>query len=197
LSPDEYSAKLRESMLHQARGLRLAKQGQYDEAIAEYDQAIAAQVPHSPSPFLARGDANMAKGDYDQAIADYTHAIEMQPSVMTYHPRGAAYAAKGDYQRAIADYDKAIDFQPNVLSYNFRGIAYYRSGDRARAAADFDRAIAVNATYAPVYQNRGRLLSEQGKTTEAMADFRKVLELSTDPTLRQQAEQALASLGVK
>ena len=47
------------------------------------------------------------------------------------------------------------------------------------------------------YYNRGLALREQGKKTEAIADLKKSIELTSDPDLRKSAEQALSELGAQ
>jgi len=65
--------------------------------------------------------------------------------------------------------------------------------------ADYDRAIALfpdRPDKAKAYTNRGNAYYAKGDLDRAIADFRKVLEVSDDPTLRGLAEETLRELGV-
>ena len=53
-----------------------SRKGEYERAIAEYDQAIK-HSPEFAEAFLARGIAYSQKGERDRSIADYTRAIQL------------------------------------------------------------------------------------------------------------------------
>ena len=53
--------------------------GKYDDAIAEYDKAIALN-PNVVLAYTNRGLAYERKGDKEQAIVDYRKALEINPS---------------------------------------------------------------------------------------------------------------------
>ena len=56
------------------RGLAYARQGEYEQAIADYTAAIKLN-PQLAEAYYNRGNAYRRQGEYDQAIADYTAAI--------------------------------------------------------------------------------------------------------------------------
>src|SRR5579859_7524636 len=56
------------------RGLAYSNKGKYDQAIQDYDKAIALK-PEIPEAFNNRGLAYEQKGDYDHAVQDYDRAI--------------------------------------------------------------------------------------------------------------------------
>src|SRR5271157_2444081 len=60
------------------RGLAYNKVGQYDLAIADFDEAIHLN-PNLAAVFDDRGVAYYNKGEYDHAIADYNEAIRLNP----------------------------------------------------------------------------------------------------------------------
>jgi Tfp pilus assembly protein PilF len=86
--------------------------GKYDDAIAEYDKAIALN-PNVALAYTNRGLAYAEKGEVDRAIADYTKAMAIDPNfVLAYALRGGAYKHKGDKEQAIVDYRKALELNP-------------------------------------------------------------------------------------
>src|ERR1700743_3369385 len=61
------------------RGVAYANKGLYDEAVADYSQAIALLPKSFAMAYFNRGNAYNNQGLDDQAIADYTKAIALEP----------------------------------------------------------------------------------------------------------------------
>src|ERR1700721_1647929 len=94
------------------RGRAYRGKGQFDLALADYDQAIPLD-PGSAISFYGRGAAYFFKKDNDQAIDDFTKSVSLDPNdAAAYNGRGNAYAARGDIDRAIAGYGLAISLNP-------------------------------------------------------------------------------------
>ncbi len=92
--------------------------------------------------------------------------------------RGRVYSRMDDIDRAISDYDRSIALHPTYEAYFDRGAAYtYLKRDHDRAIKDWDRAIALRPKLAFSYLHRGFSHEQLGNTKQAIADFRKVLEL--------------------
>lgn len=68
------------AVAHYNRGNALYRQGDYDRAIRDYDQAILLN-PLYANAYGNRGNAWLRKGDYDRAIADYDHCLRFNPSI--------------------------------------------------------------------------------------------------------------------
>ncbi len=110
---------------YQKRGIIWQDKGEYDIAIADYNEAIRL-APSDPIPWVSRGLAWNDKKEYDKAIADYTEAIRLDPKdASAYNNRGIAWNAKKEYDKAIADYTEAIRLDPKfAFAYNNRGNAW-------------------------------------------------------------------------
>jgi tetratricopeptide (TPR) repeat protein len=93
-------------ILFAGRGDAYYEKEGYDQAIADYTQAI--RLDHNEIwAYSGRGSVYHDKEDYDRAIADYTQAIRLDPNyAWTYNNRGNAYYVKEDFNRAIADYTR-------------------------------------------------------------------------------------------
>jgi tetratricopeptide (TPR) repeat protein len=167
-------------------------------------------VEQEATAFLNKGNTYMPLGDYvieadlDKAIAEYNKAIQLKPDYAeAYLCRGDAYFTKGYsdrvyYDKAIADYDRVIQLKPDTAeAYQNRGYAYFEKGDYERGLADYSRVIQLRPDVAEAYFNRGQRLKGQGKKTEAIADYEKSLELTSDPGMRNAAEQELRVLGAR
>lgn len=97
---------------HNQRGKQLYRQRQYQQAIAEFNQAIRL-YPGYAVAYHNRGLAYRRSGRYDQAVADYTTVMRLAPhAAIAYYNRAIAYASKGDYQHALADVDRYIKMRP-------------------------------------------------------------------------------------
>ena len=88
------------------------KSGNYDRAIADYDQAIQIN-PKDVYAYNKRGNAYTAKGNYDLAIADYDQAIQINPKYATaYFSRGSLELYSGALLKALADLNRFSELNP-------------------------------------------------------------------------------------
>ena len=95
-----------------SRGGVYSAKGDYDRAIADYNQAIQIN-PEADLAYHNRGLAYSDKGDYDRAIADYNQAIQINPKYgETYLFRGLANLYAGDLPKALADLNQATALDP-------------------------------------------------------------------------------------
>jgi len=168
----------------------------YDEAIADYNEAIRLD-PKFALAYSNRGLARVAKKEvhsnlgnawadawvnawaYDQAIADYNEAIRLDPKfALAYFNRGLARYAKQAYDEAIADYDGAIRLDPKfALAYNNRGYVWHAKQDYDKAIADYDGAIRLDPMYALAYNNRGNAWRAKQAYDKAIADYGEAIRL--------------------
>ena len=96
------------------RGVEYNNKGDYDRAIADYNEAIPLD-PKDPHARNDRGESYRHKGDYDRAIVDYTEAIRLDPKYAPAHyNRGLAKRAKGDTAGDDADVATAKQLDPKV-----------------------------------------------------------------------------------
>ena len=71
LGPDNANA-------HIVRGNARSDRGQFEDAIADYDQALELQ-PDNAFAYDHRGSMKMALGQFGDAIADYDQALKLRP----------------------------------------------------------------------------------------------------------------------
>jgi tetratricopeptide (TPR) repeat protein len=166
--------------------------GDVRQAIADFTESIALKKDNM-SAFAGRGRAKFADGDLAGSIADYSEAIRLLPaSDYLYVLRGQVYLASGEVNTAIRDLTEAIRLNPSdPQAFNTRGAAYVKRGDLVRAQEDYTAAIAL-FPFPMIYQNRGFVYETQGKTKDAIDDFRYAL--LHDPSLVA-ARDALKRLG--
>ncbi len=154
--------------------------GNYDEAIADYNDAIALN-PQYAEAFLYRGHAYSRKQDYERALLDYNRAVQLDPKYSdTYSHRGNVYSLRKNYAQAIADYTRAIQLQDDgytYIDYINRGDAYFHLGDLDHALADFTETIRRAPDYARAYRFRASTYLKKREEEKAKADLLKADEL--------------------
>jgi len=134
-------------LLRAREGAAALMRGQYDKAIASYDEALS-----TPE------------------IADFIEAS-------IYSDRGVAKWRLNQTKEAIDDFNKSIELSPeNGTVYNNRGNALMDLGHPDEALKDFDRAVALSPNYGPAYNNRGNARVALGQYDLAFQDFRKAVE---------------------
>jgi tetratricopeptide (TPR) repeat protein len=155
--------------------------GRNEEAIAEYDRAIAI-LATDPNAHIGRGDAHAALAQVDKALADYHEAIRLEPnSSRAYCSRGSLLAELGQDESALADLDRAIQFDASFAhAYSLRGALFSRRGQNDRARADFDTVVRLHPDDAGGYKDRGGVLVRMGQFQQAINDLDRAIAL--DPT---------------
>ena len=141
---------------HFDRGKELGAQEKWDEAFAEFDEAIRLN-PGYAEAYDGRGSAYLNLGEPERAIEDYSDAIRLNPQLaVAYYNRGNAYFDLAEDERAILDYDEAIRLDPDFAEANAnRGNAYSNLGQFQLATEDYDEAIRLGAEVSWVYYERG------------------------------------------
>ena len=133
-------------------------------------------------------------GSLDSALLYTDMAIETDPSFAGYHYNKALMLhAFGDTKAAITELNNYFA-HPNSNkddAHAYYKRAYYKSEikDLSGALADVERAMAKDSTPTPApsaYLLRGDIYAAQGKSTQAKADYKTVLEntSSGDPRTR-------------
>ena len=126
------------------RGLTLAKSGKSEEALAEFDRALALD-PYNVQALYGRGLIYQADKRHEQAIADFTAANGLTPQrVEPLLARATSYLAIDKAKEAASDLDEAVQADPNsAQAWSARGVTYERLGDKAKAFTSYGRALAL------------------------------------------------------
>ena len=164
---------------HFATGFELIQQGNYEEAIEQFDEALSLD-PQYAAAYNNRGTAYDDLGLPTRAIQDYDDAIRLNPQYAdAYYNRGITYNnVPGQRGRAIQDFDEAIRLDPqHKEAYGNRGSIYTILGQPERAIEDFDEVIRLDPQYAVGYANRAIAYTLLGMDTKAQQDVERAIAL--------------------
>jgi tetratricopeptide (TPR) repeat protein len=169
---------------HINKGKIYANDKKYQQAIAEFDQAIRLE-PNNSEAYEQRGSAFGELKQSERAIADYDQALRINPNdEFAYYGRALEYYHLRKYESAIADYDQFILLKPDLgLAYYSRGIVYNDIKDYDRAIADYTQAIRLTPNHALSYNNRGNAYSALTLYERAIEDFNQAISIDPNDAL--------------
>lgn len=171
---------------HRARGIILENTGNVEEAVVEYEAAVAMN-PNIADLHLALGRAyrGLPEPDYARAIEQFNYAVPLDPTnplPKTYLSR--TYAMAGEYAKAIQYAEDAVKNDPSdpylhgnlgiVLRKNFQlaeAIVELRLAVRGGKTADGIEVAGLPLNYgriAEYYFSYGLALADTGDCTEAV-----------------------------
>jgi tetratricopeptide (TPR) repeat protein len=132
---------------HRARGLILEATGNYEEAIREFQAAIAINS-NIADLHLSLGRNYRFLGVYDKAVEEFTRANSLNPGDPTpdlYISR--AYASVGEYAKATQYAETAVTDNPTDANLRGNlGVMYYRNFQWPEAVAQLKIVVAGGAT---------------------------------------------------
>ena len=168
---------------HNNLGNALQDQGKLDEAIACYRRALELK-PDYAEAHNNLGNALKDQGKLDEAVACYRRALELKPDYAEAHNNlGAALQDQGKLDEAVACYRRALELKPDYAeAHNNLGNAFDRTrGSWTKRSPAYRRALeAERRTTAEAHNNLGSVCKDQGKLDEAVACYRRALELKPD-----------------
>jgi clan AA aspartic protease (TIGR02281 family) len=159
------------------RGKCYSKMGQYDKAIADFNEGI--ELQENEYLYLYRAEAKRLKGDYKSSITDFTKVIELDPmSSYAYYKRGWTKEFDKDYQGALKDYTTSIELNKDyAYIYITRGRLYQAELNQPQLAEkDFETALLLDKKIIRSGNCRQYALFHLGKIDDAIAHQNSILE---------------------
>ncbi len=162
--------------LHNALGWTLFQDGRTAEAIPEYERALAADPNHAKA-HNNLGLALVELGRLDEAARHFQTSVEREPKAEIYSDLGFTMARLGRTEDALADYRKALELDPKCPSAHVNlAVSFVQAGRLADAESHYRQALAGKPT-AETHNGLGYVLARQGRTDDAIAEFRSAIEL--------------------
>ncbi len=143
--------------VHLALGRLYTYSGQYNEAINEFEAALATNE-YLPDAHIGLADVYEELNRPADAEDHLRRAIALDPSYWaSFNQLGSFLASAGRYYEA-ADYflEYARRAEDNATAYSNLGVAYYLAGDFSRAAEAWDKSLAIKPT-SGAYANTGAM----------------------------------------
>jgi tetratricopeptide (TPR) repeat protein len=172
----------RERDSHVTRGIVHTNNGDYEAAIAEFDQAIRLDADDGEAHLL-RSVVHFRLGQYAKACADGNEAVRLDPDDTESHRvRGAAALAAADPDLALEDFEFILATGAmDADAYFHMGLALAAKAEFERAVAAYSKAIRYEPTRGEVYLWRGVALERLGRLAESAADREEAVR--RDPNL--------------
>lgn len=184
------------------RGTELAKEGRYEEAVVEFDKALAGQ-PKAWRTNDWRIHESLSKsllriGDIDRAMEHTQASLRLNPYNAEMHTNlGYLYTERGEYDRALEHLNLAIKLAPRFPgSWYNRATLNLRLGDLRQAVSDYSEAIRIQPAYLDAYLGRGAILEGAGNLDAALADLDAAVAINPDlPTPRYRRAELRKRMG--
>ena len=166
----------------------LDKIGQYDTAVAQYNDALAnakgdmevlyaleriylkklAQTPNDADLNANIGAIKQAQGDFDSALDYYGKAERLNPnSTLTRLNAGTLYQQKKDYRRAIEAYNSVLTIEPsNSKAMYYKASALEEMGDKQAALSMYNSALTLDPNNKDIKNAIADIVKETMSPTE-------------------------------
>jgi Tfp pilus assembly protein PilF len=178
---------------HLNLGVALNLQGERDEAIAEFRQALTFN-PDSYDAHVDLGGVLMHERHLDDAIKQFRRAIDIAPLRLNAHGALAqALLLDGKTDEARAEFERAVEIDPrNLPAQTDLGQILVDQGKIDEALPHFEAALAVDPNFLRAQISLAQALAAQGKLDGAIAHYRRALEIDpNNAATREKLEKLL------
>lgn len=159
-------------------GITRYSQGQQQMAIEQFQRVLALDNTHWPAAYNL-GTAHLVQGDMTQAITAYRRAAQLNPQDADIHFNlGLACKKAGRLDEAMQSYFCAMEIAPDDAEVHYNlALVYKEMGCRDDAVASLEIAVALRPEFGAAHGNLGVLYLDQDRVAEAVACYRKLVEL--------------------
>lgn len=143
----------RELKDHYDKGNEYLENGQYEEAITEFEQSYSTKskqddLENNKKVYRCQGITYYKMGEYESAVSMFSYALdisyltEIDLDILKY--KILAEEAMGDYEQAVIDFDSAISHDLGDFELYFgKFFAQKEVGDDAGAMATLEQALTI------------------------------------------------------
>ncbi len=152
--------------------------GQQQMAIEHFHKVLALDDTHWQAAYNL-GTAHLAQGNTREAIKAYHRAAQLNPQDADIHFNlGLACKREGRLDEARQSYLCAMEIAPDDAEVHYNlALIYKELGCRDEAIISLEIAIALRPEYGAAYGNLGVLYLDQDRVAEAIACYRRLIEL--------------------
>jgi len=174
-------------------GSLLATEGQYDQAIEYYREALS-YAPGFPEGHFYLGNAYDKQGKLAAAVSEYEQAVWYRPVAEEAHIRlGLALARQQKSEQAAAQYEAALKVNPeSAVAHNDLAKLLHSQGRLDEAIQHYEAALRFDPHLAQAHNNLGVLLLQKGRAADGVTQLREALRLKPgDPESQLNLAQGL------
>jgi tetratricopeptide (TPR) repeat protein len=176
------------------KGEAAYKAGRFPEARAEFEKLLALRPDLATTIHQRIGFAYIQEKDYAKGLEHLQKVLDADPGNTVIRGIMAQAALEGGMldrgMELLKGLDEATVKNPDVF-FNI-GVNLFNANKPAEAIVYFTKAVTLDPAYADGYFRRGlAYMGLPGKTAEAKADFRKLLELQPTGPQADLAKKAL------
>ncbi|MFF2889415.1 tetratricopeptide repeat protein [Paenibacillus sp. NPDC057967] len=166
-------------------------QGERDEAIAAYRQAIVIDSAVA-SYHLQLGLLLHQEETWQESLHHLDQAIAIEPALVRAHEKKihVTFDHGKDYEQCIALCHELLAIDPeSAYAYDFLAWSHYMLERKDEAASYIQQGLALDAQFVSILHLRMTMMIENGQSREALAVCDRILELEPDheDTLAQRA----------
>ncbi len=170
---------------------------EYHDPLVLWSQTVVVR-PDNPRALNNLGNELRRRGRIREGVAAYRRAIAAEPEhALAHRNLGFALAELGDIEGAIREHRRALELDPRDAGwYNDLALLLRSVGLPEEAVPLYEEAVrrrSDGAETAPLHFNLGVALEDLGRTDEAIAAYRRALEL--DPGHRPSRRRIEALVG--
>lgn len=168
--------------------------------LPEAERNLRAAVQAEPSYWVTHsrlGTFLFEQGRVDEAIREFAEVTRLTPSSSSaYANLGGAYQFKGDNRAAEEAYRKAVAIEPSASALSNLGTLHYFDGNFLQAVEDYRAATRLTGFDQTIWGNLGDAYWQLGQRDQALAAYRRAVELATRDLEKQPNDPAtLSQLG--
>ena len=168
--------------------------------LPEAERSLRAAVQAEPSYWVTHsrlGSFLFEQGRADEAIQQFAEVTRLTPSSSSaYANLGGAYQFKGDNRAAEEAYRRAVAIEPSASALSNLGTLHYFEGNFLQAVEDYRAATRLTGFDQTIWGNLGDAYWQLGQRDQAIAAYRRAVELATRDLEKQPNDPAtLSQLG--
>jgi tetratricopeptide (TPR) repeat protein len=154
---------------------------------------------YSSTTYGVVGDALVELGRYDEAFRAFQRMVDLRPDTASYARVSYAWELRGDLTRARKALELALGVAPSPDDAGFAlyylGELAWNAGDLRTAEARYAEGIRRAPGYLPLQEGRAKVLAARGRTAEAVAIYRSLVQRLPQPAYLAELGDLLAATG--
>lgn len=184
------------------------KQGNYEKAIAQYEESIKLKKDYEPA-YQQRASAYYNNKQYDKAKTAYNDFIaitkdpqkkadaearisDMQNAgAIDHYNAGLDLSKNGKYDEALKEYDQSLAVKKDAKVYYAKGITYTKMQKNDEAINEFKTAISIDSTFDLPYYTLGAVYYSMKNYKDAIPYYTKAIELTKNDALKNNVKESM------